>query len=230
MPITVQDSAVHFSQGFVSGRLASFLYLLLPLLGIFGILFALSGDLGSLWTITMVLGYLVAVLALLCGYFWAFVRIRNEPQKQMVALLQRVRRGKLRSAGVVVLRIHDRFWREVVEMAMRQADAIVIDVTDPSENVIWELRTALRLRSSMTILLACPQRENCPAVLPQAVTLVLQQFLGPVSLSQFPVLFYPAGKSVAKGAFPSSDWSIGLREALARCISHAPAYEVEETI
>ena len=230
MPITVQDSAVHFSQGFAVGQLGSFLYLLLPLLAIFGVLFVADADAYPLFFVALTLGFVVSVLALVSVRLWAYVRLRREPLKQAARLLRKIRGCTLRSGGVVVLRIEDRFWRQVVEMAIRQADVVVIDVTDPSENVIWELRTALYFRSPKTILLTCPQEENSPAVLPEPVTLVLQQFLGPVSVSRFPVFFYPAGKSFAKCKASQSDWSIGLRDALAGCISHAPPYEIEEAI
>jgi hypothetical protein len=208
MPITVQDSAVHFSQGVAVGRLGSFLYLLLPLLAIFGVLFVADADSYPLFFLALSVGFVVSVLALVSGRFWAYVRLRKEPLKQAARLLRKIRGCTLSSGGVVVLRIQDRFWRQVVEMAIRQADVVVIDVTDPSENVIWELRTALYFRSPKTILLTCPHEEN----------------------SQFPVFFYPVGKSFAKCKASRQDWSIGLGDALARCISYAPPYEIEEAI
>jgi hypothetical protein len=47
-------------------------------------------------------------------------------------------------------------------MAMHYADVIVIDVSEPSDNVIWELQTAAAWPPE-SILLTCAVKDTTPA-------------------------------------------------------------------
>src|SRR6202007_1570965 len=54
-------------------------------------------------------------------------------------------RGETRMAlgGVFLIRCGRTFWREVIELCITSAAVVMIDVTEISENVIWELKTSL---------------------------------------------------------------------------------------
>ncbi|MBV9805991.1 MAG: hypothetical protein JO286_02350 [Solirubrobacterales bacterium] len=46
--------------------------------------------------------------------------------------------------GVEVLKCEDAIWRAVVTQAMQTASAAIVDVTEPTENLYWELEQALQ--------------------------------------------------------------------------------------
>ena len=48
----------------------------------------------------------------------------------------------------------DSFWREIVELFLKAHSAAVIDVTEVSENVLWEIGTSLRVLGPESIVLA----------------------------------------------------------------------------
>src|SRR5262249_46156567 len=64
-----------------------------------------------------------------------------------------IRKGKEKYAGIVLVRCKDDFWREAISTAIENADAVVIDVSDPSQNVLWELKEALGRLPPESILL-----------------------------------------------------------------------------
>jgi hypothetical protein len=60
------------------------------------------------------------------------------------ARLRALRAGRaLPWVGVEVLRCEDELWKDVVDDALHQARVAIIDVTEPSEHIYWELRQAL---------------------------------------------------------------------------------------
>lgn len=232
MPLTIQDSSFRFSMGFAMGRLV-------PYAGFFFVLFFFGGIIAGpiLRDMVMLSGCAVIVIAMATSYWWAFFRLRGEKSsQQLLRLLEKVKAGNARSGGTLIVRSQDEFWRNVVELALRHADAVVIDVTEPSENVFWELRTALSLRHPASILLACAVDKTSPneissSELPETVRSELQAAFGEAQLSRFSLLFYPARRDISeliKIIFPmfyKSHWLNKLRESLTQCISYAPSHD-----
>jgi len=70
------------------------------------------------------------------------------------------RKGWHLDTGIFVIHCDDSFWREIVELCLTCASAAVIDVTEPSPNVIWELETAFSLMPPESIVLACGISEG----------------------------------------------------------------------
>jgi len=51
------------------------------------------------------------------------------------------------------MKFPDKVWRDGIDFCLRNADAVVIDLTDVSENVEWEIATAFRLVGPEKIML-----------------------------------------------------------------------------
>jgi hypothetical protein len=83
--------------------------------------------------------------------------------------------------------------------------------------LIWELRTAMRLRAPESVLLTC-LTDSSPKISPEVVRSRLQQWLGEVDLSPFPFFFY------SKADRPRVRIK-ELREVLTQCIAHGPVIE-----
>ena len=76
--------------------------------------------------------------------------------------------------------------RGAVEMAMHYADVIVIDVSEPSDNVIWELQTAAAARPPESILLTGAVKDTTLPELQQALKARLQPVVSNVPLDRWP--------------------------------------------
>jgi hypothetical protein len=112
---------------------------------------------------------------------------RERAQREFDAILD----GKRAPIGVRVFACDDRIWRDVVHRYLAGASAVVIDVTDASPNVLWELTAAERYFSGESIILAYEYESERPSGLPPAVTHKLSSAVDPSLLLQHPVFFYP---------------------------------------
>ena len=68
--------------------------------------------------------------------------------------------------GTVLIRCEDAFWQQAVCQALTKATAAIIDLSEMSENVLWELQTALARLPPSCIILAFPTGGETPDVLP----------------------------------------------------------------
>ena len=218
MPITIQDTSLRNSINFGLGRLAPFLWgsmVILVVIGMVPTTAILRDEIAIVMSLSLAVGMIAA-------NWLGYLKFREEDSAEsLIRLVEKIRRGKVRNGGVLVLRCQDSFWRSVVQESLRRVDAVVVDVSEPSENVIWELRTALSLRSPEGILLACARENVTQTEMPEAIHAKLQAAID-VPLSRFPVFLYPGG---VRRFERKSFWISGLREALVQCMSTAPQHE-----
>lgn len=113
---------------------------------------------------------------------------------QVEALFGRIKSGDVYSNGVEILSCGDGFWRQVVGMGLDSADAIVIDVTMPSESIHWEIRTALEKAPDRVILV----HRDADGVLPEAARTRLQEQVPNVDLGTIKVVAYRGTKASRK--------------------------------
>lgn len=80
-------------------------------------------------------------------------------------LIDRVRRhaGQIQSPRLIVLRVHDRIWQRVVQELADQASVALVDVSEPTEHLLWEI-TLLRGDANAR-LLAVGRRDRVEALL-----------------------------------------------------------------
>jgi membrane protein implicated in regulation of membrane protease activity len=226
VPVTIQDSSFRYSYAWSFVRLAPYAGLVvLPVLALGAIAFFVGDEIFGIpfaasLTVAVIMASALLVVSVVFLYRrFSFVTLRqSNAQDKTLQLLDKIRARKGRNSGVALLSCEDSFWRDVVTLCLRRADAIVIDVTDPSENVLWEIKTALELASPERILLACPGYANASQQLPLAVGSLIQTAVGPLPLSSFPTFFYPP----ARNRSTSSD----LGNALIKCMSYAPPHDV----
>jgi hypothetical protein len=103
----------------------------------------------------------------------------------------RERRGKHGDDSVLIVRCQDSFWRDIVQLSLRNASSAVIDVTEISENVIWELKTALREMAPESITLACGFGQYDEPQLPREVQETLAAELGADGPGRVQKFYYP---------------------------------------
>jgi uncharacterized membrane protein (DUF485 family) len=218
MPLTVQDSSFRFSMNYALGLFEKYLWFILLALVVGGFIATrVEADV----FVMAICGLMVVIIG--TAYWWGFIRIRKSgPLNHLKGLLSDIRTGKIRNFGTLILRCGDSFWRGAVDMATHYADAIVIDVTEPSDNVIWELQTAADARPPENILLACAAKDTTQPELRQALKARLQPLAGDIPLDRCPVFFYPE----RAGYFDRHkiSWR-DLQEPLIACLRYAPVHD-----
>jgi membrane protein implicated in regulation of membrane protease activity len=223
VPVTIQDSSFRYSYSWSLVRLAPYMGLVaLPAIALGALAFFLNDEIISIsfaagLTLAIMGIVLVIILAVVLSRRFSFLRLRqSNAQENTLQLLNKIRAGKGRYSGVAILSCENVFWRDVVTLCLQRADAIVIDVAEPSDNVLWEIKTALALTCPERILLACPY-ANASQQLPVAVSSLLQTAIGDVPLSRFPTFFYPPARSLRT--------SYELANALIKSMSYAPPHD-----
>jgi len=218
MPLTIQDSSFRFSANYAVAYFEKYMWFIVLALIVAGVVASrVETDL----LIVAVAGLILIVVG--TAYWWAFFRIRNsDPLDHVKGLLDDIREGSIRNFGTLILRCGDSFWRPAVELAIRDADVIVIDVTEPSENVIWELQTAATVRPLENILLTCAVKDTTKPELHQALKAQLQPAVANLPLDHCPVFFYP-DKAGYFDRYKIS-WR-DLHEPLLGCLGCAPAHD-----
>jgi hypothetical protein len=171
--VTLQDSTVNRSllAGFFSRWV--FAVFVLPiwligfmLIGIATVAFISSvqsgdGDLsnGSIDTALPIITVVWTCLFLWFGYWYvnrySVVTLQESTTLPVTgAFLSDLRSGHLFGSGLHILCCPDSCWRNVVALAISRADAVIVDVTLLTDNILWEVSQALeRLAPTRVILL-----------------------------------------------------------------------------
>jgi hypothetical protein len=194
-PITIQDSTIRFSAEWATAQAVPYFPVLTILLSVF----IFGPDWGDRYNVNQsLLTALLSVYALIvCVFILLIVRrlghktLKHSNARQWIlALTQKIRRLKGRYDDVIVVKCGDDFWRDTVSVALENADALIIDVTDPTENIVWELETALGRMQPESIILACEVSPQAPHQLPADVSLKLQSAVDELRLDKMPQFFF----------------------------------------
>ncbi len=91
-------------------------------------------------------------------------------------------------SGTLVLQSPDDIWRQLVEHWIASASAVIVDVTEVSDNLAWELGVAKRELGLKAIVLAVEQHGE--PQLPPKVARILDDVLGE-GWQDIPIVWYP---------------------------------------
>ncbi|MEZ6022377.1 MAG: hypothetical protein R3C16_02950 [Hyphomonadaceae bacterium] len=86
---------------------------------------------------------IIMLLAALAGPLGAFASRKRDDFKSLPKLLRRIQRGKGRR-GAVIVRISDENWRAAVCASLSAVDVAIIDLSDVSDHVAWEIGEAVK--------------------------------------------------------------------------------------
>jgi hypothetical protein len=96
--------------------------------------------------------------------------------------------------GILVMQCPDAVWKQIVEFVLGSANVVLIDVSEPTESLLWELETSLRNKPKHSIVIACGIRKNEPEQLPKEVHEAVLHITGESDLGGLKVFYYPAEK------------------------------------
>lgn len=130
----------------------------------------------------MVIVFVLAILgaavvfflfAAISGPIGAMFAGKRDEFPRLPRLLERLKRGKGRR-GASIVRISDTHWREAVTSSLGSVDVAIIDLTDVSEHVAWEIGEAVRACGASRLVFICKEG----VVLPANPRAVVRQALG----------------------------------------------------
>lgn len=206
VPITIQDTV------FKTSYYSSFMRMSLIAPMIFGlgtllyflcaatIWFSLDA-LGVVDDGVIALGLLMALIPL--GLYVYFVKKQlvsrgftaltsRNATEEVGSRLNKIAYQKLGFPGVLIFKCPDNVWQQVVSLGMSRASAVIIDVSDLTENVLWELRMSLQTHPPESIILTFGVSENAREELPSTTRYKLEKIVNSDNLSRLRIFYYPA--------------------------------------
>ncbi|MCX7359539.1 MAG: hypothetical protein NT015_15530 [Alphaproteobacteria bacterium] len=136
-----------------------------------------------------VMGTLVVVmlLAAISGPIGAMFSRNRDDFGSLPRLLERLQRGKGRR-GASIVRISDANWRQAVSSSLGAVDVAIIDLTNVSENVAWEIGEAVKGVSPSGLVFICCEGNQLSNEARAAVR-------GALGREPSNVVYYPAKRS-----------------------------------
>lgn len=102
---------------------------------------------------------LIFLLAAISGPLGAAFAGKRDDFATLPRLLERMKRGKGRR-GASIVRISDAHWREAVTSSLGAVDVAIIDLSNMSENVGWEIGEAVKAVTPSGIVFICSEAEG----------------------------------------------------------------------
>ncbi|MGD9367201.1 MAG: hypothetical protein PVH87_15995 [Desulfobacteraceae bacterium] len=236
VPITIQDSVFKTSYYSSGSRmlvvlpivlsLGILLYLLCALTIAFVIHFLVGGN-----QLPIVIGMILALVPL--GLYGSGIKNQmakrghvtlsaTKAVREVDSTLRKIIQRKLGFQGVMIFKCADEVWQKVVALGISSADAVIIDVSDLTENVLWEIETALEKHDPDSILLTYGVPKDAREELPSEARLALEKVISPECLKRIRIFYYPAEQphpGPNRGRLYTK-LSKGLFMELAKCIEN----------
>lgn len=142
--------------------------------------------------ITMLVVMLVAGLA---GPLGRMMSSKRDDYRKLPKILERYNRGKRR--GATVLRIGDENWQSAVSAGLGAADVAIIDLSNVSENIAWEIGEAVKACTPSGLIFICRDGVN----LSEEAKAAVRAALGREAIG---VVHYPENRGANDKAFARS--------------------------
>ena len=135
---------------------------------------------------------LIMALAALMGPIGALLARNRDDFARLPRLLREITLG--RRKGATVLRIGDRHWQEAVSASLHAVDAAIIDLTQVTDNIAWELGEAVKACGAEGLIFICRDPSGLGA-LPQDAVARVRAALGRDPRG---TIFYPVSRNAEK--------------------------------
>jgi predicted lipid-binding transport protein (Tim44 family) len=137
----------------------------------------------------------VMVIAALAGPIGRLMSSKRDDYRRLPAILRRYNRGKRH--GATVVRVGDENWRAAVSAALGVADVAIIDLSNVSENIAWEIDEAVKACTASGLVFIC--RDG--VTLSEEAKAAVRKGLGREGIG---VVHYPQRRGASDKAFARS--------------------------
>jgi hypothetical protein len=201
--------------------------ILIPLLGLVqsSLLFALLENLLTPFALTVVL---VASLVLVDAGLIFFVMKRRrasgrmnlsngDTQVQVASLLKKLQtqRHYATFGGVIIIKVPDDDWQASILTILANATIVIIDISDLTESLRWELSAAAAQIPPQRIIVTCAlKEEHAEPEYERMIRGRLSEFLPQDLAMTFPICFYPETLGRRRLFVPKKDFAQSLQRLL----------------
>lgn len=137
----------------------------------------------------------IMALAAIAGPIGAMFTRGRDDYRGLPRLLERIGKGR-GPRGASIVRVSDAHWREAVTSSLAAVDVAIIDLTNVSEHVAWEIAEAAKACTTSGLVFIC--RDN--AALSDAAKAAVRGALGREHIH---VVHYPERRGAGDRAFAS---------------------------
>ena len=136
---------------------------------------------------------IVMLIAALSGPIGAIFSGKRDDYKRLPRLLERIKQGK-GGRGASIVRISDANWRDAVTSSLSAVDIAIIDLTNVSEHVAWEIAEAAKACTTSGLVFICKDGVTISDEAKAAVRAALGR-------EHIHVVHYPGRRSASGEAF-----------------------------
>jgi hypothetical protein len=152
VPITIQDSSF---RGNLPISLELVQYLLLPALCFALVISTPFLNVPFPLMLTLWVGGCAAIISIGYSLLRRIAVYSSGPsgyQQMLTKMFLKIRRRRLLYSGTQVMKFPNAVWQNAIEMSIREADAVVIDISEISDAVAWEINTVRELMPSQRVI------------------------------------------------------------------------------
>lgn len=193
IPITIQDASIQFSWYRLLVEIKRepilrwFFVFLLICIGLFCIL-------PEYWVHPLAISIWIIIVGIMISraYPRALLPLNAETaHNQILDLIRKIQCKEGLYYGVTVIRCDDDFWREVVELALSNADIALVDVTEITENLKWEIEQSIQKLEPEAVILLFAHSKGLGNELPMSIEQEVASMIGKKNFLRCQVFTYP---------------------------------------
>jgi len=151
---------------------------------------------GPFWLFVVLLLFSVSTFVALCYFFirpFGFARLSvNSAVEKATKIIKKIHARTLTQGphGVVILKCENSFWQDIVRLVLREADVVVVDVTDVTANILWEITTAFEFVSANKIILVYGSDCGVPETIPEGILKNIEAAVGKEKMQGYKSFIY----------------------------------------
>lgn len=120
------------------------------------------------WLIGTVLLFVIASLLSFKAYrrLGYVSHISQKSKDKLISKLESIRTGRVKSiTGVDVIKCNDNVWQDVVSTALSKTEIAIVDVSEVTDNLAWEISQAFKYLSKDRVIFVCDEEADQPDLL-----------------------------------------------------------------
>jgi len=231
-PVTIQDTSFKSEHIAAASKQAICSFYFFVFAGLSGLIIPFiaigSLELSSSYDIILIFPLMVAgvVIPLYAYKFYQskreFISVGQSFIQHIVDdYFRKIKNGKINATGINVLKCEDDAWQNVIEIALQEADCVVIDVSVITDSIKWELNAISRIVNTGKVIVVYSFEDADTSELNPDTMQLIRNIFDADSLSKLKFVGYPQnqGKAARKRLNVYNNISKKLKGKILECIN-----------